>query len=167
MIENINKLIDSNLNLICKTHNNQLYANRLIDINGRKLKGKFNSELFADEMESRVLIKRRDELCVVTEFGYNIFKNGGWLNHLKKKEKEVTELIKNQNAKDKLELEIKTLTKDNLEYEKKIRNQKKRITNLEEQIKLINLMKLYWWLILACIGIGIVLSELWNLFLNN
>lgn len=62
--------------------------------------------------------------------------------------------------KDNLDLEIKVLQKDNFEYQKTIREQNDRIRNLTEKLQFVNLIKQYWWLIGACIGLGWFLGEI-------
>ena len=160
-MEEINQQIDSNLNLICKSNNQQIYIHKLLDNNEKALNSYSKGELFADEMESRGLIRRKNKLCLVTELGYDIYKNGGWLKHLENKNAEDLKTEKKQSEKEKLELEISLLTKEKLEHHKKIREQQDRIRNLEEKIKIISLIKLYWWIIPTCIGIGIALVQIW------
>ena len=56
-------------------------------------------------------------------------------------------------------MQPKKLQKEKLEYEVTIRSQNDRIRNLQEQIKIINLIKSYWFLIPICITIVIVLVK--------
>ncbi|WP_338731410.1 hypothetical protein [Mangrovimonas cancribranchiae] len=65
-----------------------------------------------------------------------------------------------EKQKNKLDLEIKILQKDKLEYEETIREQNDRIRNLTEDLKFISLIQKYWWVILTCIGIGWSLGEI-------
>lgn len=58
------------------------------------------------------------------------------------------------------ENELKRLQKDSLEYQLTIRGQQDRIRNLEEQIKTIELLKGYWWVLLICLGIGTYIGTL-------
>lgn len=160
MIDQINDLIDTNLKLICETKSKELFAHEFIDINGNELTQKIKGEKFADEMESRGLIRRKNQLCIVEEYGYEIYRKGGWKKSLVEKEdKEQKELNKSE-LNEKLEIEIKVLQKDNLEYQRKIREQTDRIRNLDEQIKSISLLKQYWWVICLCIGIGIFIGKI-------
>jgi flagellar motility protein MotE (MotC chaperone) len=91
----------------------------------------------------------------LTLFGSEIVKNGGWLKYIEseKVKKEKTE------SKESLDNELKILQKESLEYQKTIREQSDRIRNLDEQIKIINLLKEYWWFIGACIIFGGLLKE--------
>ncbi|RLJ69095.1 hypothetical protein CLV86_0489 [Lacinutrix venerupis] len=62
--------------------------------------------------------------------------------------------------KNKLDLEIKLLQKNKLEYEETIREQNNRIRNLTEDLKFISLIQKYWWVVITCIGIGWSLGEI-------
>lgn len=77
------------------------------------------------------------------------------------------DLDKENQAKQKAQIEtdIAILEKENFEYLSTIREQETRNRSLEEQTKLIELLKLYWWLLLTCIGIGIGIKELWDLIM--
>lgn len=93
MIEHLDELIDSNLKLICesgKTSNFQL--THMLDINGRRLHSKHKSEQFAELMERDGLIRINGSFCSLEKFGLEVFKNGGWLNYLEKKNKEENKL---------------------------------------------------------------------------
>ncbi|GAA5039416.1 hypothetical protein GCM10011506_38580 [Marivirga lumbricoides] len=159
MTEDINKLIDINLNLIC-SHKSQFSIYDFQNLKGDRIGMRTECKLFSDEMEERDLIKRSNEFCTVKEFGLRVHSSGGWLKY--KFEKEESERIKEVERRDseKLEHEIKLLQKDNLKYQSKIRLQESRIRNLNEQLKIINLLKSYWWLIATFIGVGMALREL-------
>jgi len=86
-------------------------------------------------------------------------KQGGYT----KLEKDEQLRLEKETKKESLELELSILQKDNFEYQKNIRAQNDRIRNLEEQIKIISLLKLYWWLIPILISIGIFLKTLWDI----
>lgn len=62
--------------------------------------------------------------------------------------------------KEQLELDNLQLQNENLKYSQTIRDQQTRIRNLEEQIKFIELLKQYWWVLFICIGIGIYIGNL-------
>lgn len=86
MFHQINEIIDINLELIFQSQSQSLKFSEFKDKNGKKL-GKI-MELF-HLMENENLIKIENNKCVLTEFGKDIAKNGGWFKHLeKKKEKE-------------------------------------------------------------------------------
>lgn len=106
MIDEINELIDINLKLICETKENEIFSNKFKDINGRELTSKYKGDKFAHEMESRGLIRTDGSLCIVEEFGFKVFKNGGWKKFL-------TDQIEQENK-----IEIKKQEKDTLDFEK-------------------------------------------------
>jgi hypothetical protein len=159
MINRINELIDINLKLICESKRNEIYTNDFLHIDEKRMFARVETDNFAYEMESRNLIRKNGYLCTVTEFGYEIFKSGGWLKYVEatKKNKE-KELIKAEE-KESLDSELKILQRESLEYQIKIRDQSDRIRDLDEQIKMINLLKEYWWFIGVCILIGGLLKE--------
>jgi hypothetical protein len=70
------------------------------------------------------------------------------------------------DSKAQLETEILKLQKDSLEYQLTIRGQQDRIRNLEEQIKTIELLKGYWWVLLICLGIGTYIGTLLDKWLQ-
>lgn len=104
MINDINELIDTNLNLICETSKQEIFAHKFLNIKGREITGKFESEKFSDEMESRGLIRRINELCIVTEKGLEIYKYGGWKKFIVDKKNREIELESAKKEKDDIEL---------------------------------------------------------------
>ena len=94
------------------------------------------------------------------EFGETVLTNGGWLKHL------ACEVLKKEKTEQKedLETELKTLQKESLEYLKTIREQSDRIRNLDEQIKILSLLKQYWWFIGICITFGVYLKDILEIF---
>ena len=78
-MKNRNELIDKNLTLICENENGQMFASFFLDLEGERMYSKFESEMFADEMVLEGLIRRIDEKCIVTDFGYEVHEIGGWL----------------------------------------------------------------------------------------
>ncbi|XLS30025.1 hypothetical protein ACJD0Z_04185 [Flavobacteriaceae bacterium M23B6Z8] len=104
-------------------------------------------------MFERGLIDKNQELCTVTEYGYEIYKSGSWLEFLKiEAEKEKAKQEENKKSML-LEQKIKILQKESLEYQKQIRT-------LEEQIKVSTLLKNYWWLIIAALVAGTAIASL-------
>lgn len=73
---------------------------------------------------------------------------GGFVGLYNKENKD----YKDQKYKQQLEIDIKELQKENLEYERSIRS-------LNEELKISSLIKNYWWLIASAIGVGIVIGE--------
>lgn len=104
MTDKKNELIDTNLNLICETKEKKIFATKFVDIEGEKIASKFESEIFADEMESKGLIYRIDELCIVKELGLEIYEYGGWKKYLKDKKEREKKSELAQKEKDGLEL---------------------------------------------------------------
>ena len=134
--------------------------------------------LFPKKSENKimVLIKKFNESELETpkiKFGlYDIsvlnngltdvtLENGGFTEIEKKEKLSLQKELERENKKD----EILELQKGKLLYEETIREQNDRIRNLEEQIKVISLLKLYWWLIPACIAIGIFLAKVWDIIM--
>lgn len=95
------------------------------------------------------------------------FKNdGGFTSAFKDLQNEMSHnenLKQKTEQKEQLEIENLKLQNENLEYSKTIREQLTRIRNLEEKTKFIELLKLYWWVLIGCIGIGIGAKEFWDL----
>jgi len=100
-----------------------------------------------------------EERCELNELGIEVGQGIGFKKH---KENSINESNKKINQEE-IKSKIDVLNLDNLKYLKKIRKQEDRIRNLEEQLKTINVIKAYWWLIGVSILIGGVLSELISL----
>jgi hypothetical protein len=82
MIADIDNLIEINLRLIAETKGNKVFRINFIDLSGKKLR---DSERLAKNMESKGLIDFdhiKGYKCELTEFGLNVFNNGGWLKYL-------------------------------------------------------------------------------------
>ena len=115
MHENINELIDINLKLLAETKGGKLFRIDFIDENGKRLQ---DSKRFAEILVKRNLIDlepTKEMRCDITEYGFNIVKNGGWLNYINEKIKEQEKLKKENEEKENLEFE---LAKSNLEANK-------------------------------------------------
>ncbi|WP_298238440.1 hypothetical protein [uncultured Algibacter sp.] len=94
--------------------------------------------------------------CInITGLTERFLKNGGFTK-IESDLKSDSDLKKD---KESLDLEIKLLQKDKLQYEETIREQNDRIRDLTEKLKLISLIQKYWWVVLTCIGIGWSLGE--------
>lgn len=148
MTSRINEQIDTNLNIICETEKQEMFATNFLDIEGERIFSEFESKQFADEMQSRGLISRNDELCVVKEFGYEIFKKGGWLKHLSNQKTNQKEHELNRQEREKLELENLKFQKENSEYQLSIRDKEEQIRNLtRDNLRLGNWDVRFRWLI--------------------
>jgi ERCC4-related helicase len=165
MIEHQDDLdIDRNLNLLCESNNtSQFCLTNFINKNGKQMHTSNESKKFAELMVREGLIRVFGDFCSLERFGLSVFKKGGWLKYLSNQEKEKTELELKTQEKELLDTEIKILQKGKLEYEETIRAQNDRIRNLEEKIKFISLIKLYWWLIPSFITIGFLIAKGWDL----
>ncbi|WP_164905503.1 hypothetical protein [Flavobacterium sufflavum] len=97
MFHQINEIIDINLELIFQSKSQSLKFSEFKDKNGKKL-GKI-MELF-QLMENENLIRIESNKCILTDFGKDIAKNGGWFKHLeKKKEKEKIKTVETKKIK--------------------------------------------------------------------
>lgn len=94
MFENLDTLIDINLKLIFKQHKKELFRNRFVDENEKALA---QSLKLAKIMNEKGLIRLepiKEYNCILTEFGYKINENGGWLKYIiDKKEEDIKEEI--------------------------------------------------------------------------
>ena len=111
-MENINDLIDKNLSIIFQAEDGETWHTNFVDIEGNKLFDNFRSTRFAEQMEKRGLIEITNELSTITEFGYSVAKNGGWLRYLESKNER--EIFEEKKSSERSKLEIQ-LAKSNLE----------------------------------------------------
>ena len=152
MLDNLDELIELNLKLLYNSPNMYMWRIDFRDEKRRKLQ---DSLRFAKILDKEGLIDLEPVKmyrCELTKFGRDIVIGDGWLKHLELVNKNKESELKKSDIKDTLEIELKTLQKESLEYQLTIRKQTDRIRNLEERIKIISLFKLYWWLfpILIC-----------------
>jgi hypothetical protein len=154
-------LIDINLNLLGNKESHSEFYDYFEDENGNRLEYyEIQPKTIANEMLNHNLIEINGENCLLTREGIEIFNNGGWLKYLN--------LLKENNQtneelsflREKMNDQISVLTLKNLKHEDKIRNQKDRIRDLDEQLKAISLLKKYWLLILGFISFGAFLSKI-------
>lgn len=153
MIDQINELIDINLNLICETEKKEIFSTKFLDINRKELTSKFNGDKFADEMVSRNLIRKMDSLCIVEEYGLEIYKYGGWKKYVADKIEHEKQLTKKQEEKEVLEI---NLTKSNLEANKL--NKKIAKTNKKNEKR--NRISTYINIIIGITNIGLLLWQI-------
>jgi hypothetical protein len=154
MYDNLDELIDINLNLLKEKENNSVFFVEFLDINKQDFRqlGKFKeSERLAQNMLSKGLIDINQELAILTEFGFEIAKMGGWSAHLKEKSERENKITSENREKDKLEKDNLVLQKENLEYQKSIRDKIEQIQNLtRDNLRLSNWDIRFRWII-ACI----------------
>lgn len=93
---NENELIDRNLKLLCQS-NTGFYRTDFVDHENRKVAG-IRSERFANKLLTLKLITLNGYRCEPTEFGLEVYNNGGWLEYLKSKELSKVEIIKEKTS---------------------------------------------------------------------
>ena len=111
MKENIDKLIDINLKLI---HDSDfgIMKDDLVNENGEEFQKSgewYKAVDLAERLKNERLIKFKDELCLIENFGIDIVKNGGWIEHLKQIEKQSKFNAKREKIefeKSKVDLEL-------------------------------------------------------------
>ena len=116
-MDEIDKLIDSNLEIIFNQENQQMFYHDFVDKEGMKLNNRFLGKKFADEMVSRGLIRLQSQLCIIEQKGRDVYKEGGWIKYLQNNKKRNEELREKIKEKQDLELEK---SKVDLELAKKI-----------------------------------------------
>lgn len=109
MLKEIDDLIEYNLKLISESNNHSWWKFELQDLNNETL---YESERLAEIMQNKGLLEIDNERCILTEFGFNIYNQGGWKAHKQRVQEERTrELlesdIKNNIEKEKSLLDIK------------------------------------------------------------
>jgi len=88
----------------------------------------------------------------IDSLGEDVLDYDSWTDYVNRD----NEIISKNNKRQKLRDKIDRLNLLELKHNEKIRKQEDRIRNLEEQLKIINLIKVYWWLI----GLGVLLGAL-------
>lgn len=78
---------------------------------------------------------------------------GSYSNYIHSIEKEQQKRAEEQNELMQLDKKVKSLTIENLEFQKTIREQEQRIRNLTEQLNKWSLRQKYWWAITICFTI--------------
>ncbi|MTE26006.1 hypothetical protein [Winogradskyella ouciana] len=147
MFENINELIELNLTKISESPNRLIFMYELVDLKNNDLNDFNKMNKLAKAMQDRGLVDFINERLDLKEHGYEVYKSGGWIkfNNLQS-EIEKSEIERTKYKGD-LELKIKVLQRDSLEYQQTIRN-------LEENLKISSLLKNWWYLIAASIALG-------------
>lgn len=139
-----------------------------------------NDFIFSHELEDEILTEyNQSEIKIMLDFianyefkvletdlNYNpnfkaneltkrFLKNGGFTKIFAENQSQIVK----ENEKKNVQERITKLNLINLEHEDKIRNQKDRIRDLDEELKVMNLLQKYWWVIGVSIGIGIAVRE--------
>ncbi|PIA80372.1 hypothetical protein BFR04_17070 [Gaetbulibacter sp. 4G1] len=151
MYDKIDDLIEINLNLLGNKEDNSEFFFDFLNIDGQQFCqiGKFHeAERLAENMQGKDLLTIDQELAVMTEFGYTIFKNGGWKKHLQKEyNRSLNDRLK-KGHKENLELTNLNLQKENFEHQKSIRGLENQIRNLtRDNLRLNNWDIRFRWLI--------------------
>ena len=106
MQENINELIDINLKLLSESQGGKLFHIDFVDENSKRLK---DSQRFSEILVKKGLVDlepTKRMRCDITEYGFNIAKNGGWLNYLERKAEQEKQVKKEDKEKENLEFEL-------------------------------------------------------------
>lgn len=130
MLENVNELIETNLNLIAETKNNELFHYNFIQENGRPLT---DTKKLAELMQKKKLIEiepKKGWRCDLTEFGYKIIHDGGWIKYIESKNKADKKKADADNERKALETNNLKLQNENLDYSKSVREQEAEISRL-------------------------------------
>ena len=157
--KNIDEIIEVNLKLICKKPRGKIIRQELIDEKGERYS---DDRFLAKLLHEKGLIEYdfvNEYNCVLTEFGNEVFKSGGWIKYLKDSELERQSQLKKQAEKETLESDLKILQKESLLHKQAIRDQESRIRDLNEELKFMSLIKHYWWFIGACLVLGYAVRE--------
>lgn len=133
MIADIDNIIEINLRIIAESQGFKNFRTRFIDLDGNKLR---DSERLAKNMESKGLIDFdhiKGYKCELTEFGLQVFQNGGWLKYLSTQhETDRDQIIKREK--------VERLNTGKLTYEYKLSKWK---------------VKTFWWIFGIAIFSGV------------
>jgi len=161
MFERLDELIDKNLKLIFESKSQS--SIRLYDLDNKSYNNNDTKRL-AKIMQGKELVFATERKCDIAPFGLEVSKEGGWLTHLENKAKIGAEQQAKVDTKEQLDVELKKIQKESLEYQKTIREKEEIIRNLEIKLKRIELIKQYRWFIgfilTACIVLGGFLDRL-------
>lgn len=161
MLDNLNELIEINLKLLYESPNKQLWRTQLIDENGNSIDDSNRFARILDEKGIVELEKGKGYRCNLTEFGNDIFINGGWVKYLE------TEKLKLDNAesKDFLEVENLKLQKESAEHSKTLRQKEDEIRNLtRDNLRLGNWdIRFRWYIAIA----GFIFGFVTKYFMGN
>jgi hypothetical protein len=117
----LNEQIELNLKLLAESKKNEIFLQKFLDNKGKEYHFTSDGKKFALEMEQRKLIRIDNELCIITEFGFNVFTKGGWLKHLEleKIQIELQEAkSRHEFEKSKIDLELAKNMLDEYPYTK-------------------------------------------------
>lgn len=165
MLDNLNELIEINLKLLNESKNKKLFRIEFEDEKGNSIN---DSQRFANILEEKGLVNIENVKrlrCDLTEFGYEVYKNGGWLIYLENLESLKLKENSDMLIKENLEIEVLKLQKESSEYSKNIREKERQIHNLtSDNLRLVNWdIRLKWYIAV----IGFIIGFLTKYFIIN
>lgn len=104
-------------------------------------------------IEDNWLIRKGTGYQLVTDKYLRIQKHGSYSNYQHFIETKQQKNVEEQNELMQFDKKVKSLTVENLEFQKTIREQEQRIRNQTEQLNKWSLRQKYWWAITICFTI--------------
>lgn len=162
--KSINEVIEANLKLICEKPDGKAIRLELVDEKGKQYD---DDEFLAKLLHEKGLIEYdfvHGYNCVLTEFGYKVYENGGWVKYLKDSELERQSKLKKIEDKEILESELKSLQKESLEHERQIRDKNTEIRNLKrDNLRLKNWdIRFRWYIATTTFIAGLIVKHFIN-----
>ena len=99
MLENLDELIEINLKLLNEAPNKSMFRIYFVDEKGKRIS---RTATFSEILEEKGLIKlekSKGYRCDLTEFGHEVFVNGGWKKYLEN-DKEKSKIIAEKDKYD-------------------------------------------------------------------
>lgn len=113
----------------------------------------FKNRFFAD-------IKRTSAYMIIQQLNNGraaaFQRLGGFAEELKQLRIQAEE----ENALKQLQKDNLKLQNENLEYAKTIREQEQKIRVLDHKLKIVELIKVYWWVIATAFGVGLAFAKI-------
>ncbi|WP_299892461.1 hypothetical protein [uncultured Lacinutrix sp.] len=109
-LTNLNLLIDKNLTLLSKKDEHSEYYTHFLNEAGEqfwKIGKTYDAERLTKIMLEKDLIIITKELAVLTEFGYKVIKEGGWIKYSEESERKRISDEKLKKERDKIDLKLK------------------------------------------------------------
>jgi hypothetical protein len=105
MIDFSDELIDKNLRLICKSEETPFQITHFVDRDGRNFGLLSNAERFASKMEEHDLISVNGDFAFIEDFGFEVYKKGGWVKYLEDLTTRSNQEAENKKNKEAIEIE--------------------------------------------------------------
>ena len=118
MRSDIHEQIDKNLRLLVNSRNMTMYYSDMLDSDNEKF-NRQNGEHFVSFLVKYGLVTNHEERCDITPKGVEISKNGGWLEHRRKKENQRNISQNSENSLRDQERQVRELTVENLKLQNK------------------------------------------------